>query len=162
MNQEEYQNVFSRLHASEQKVKEVIEMKEKRQIHRGFRKRALIIVCVVTLLFGSVVSVNAATDGLLWDQVKVWINGSELSISSAYQDENGSWWLELEEGAAEQANVNEMQYLQKDGKDYLVYQGMEYEMTDEMKQGDTYHVPVDGGYIDVTIKDGMVSFSGLK
>ena len=34
MNQEEYQNVFSRLHASEEKVKEVIEMKEKRQIHR--------------------------------------------------------------------------------------------------------------------------------
>lgn len=159
---EEYCRVFSQLHASEEKVKEVIQMKEKGQVHYRFRKRALVIACAATLLFGSVITVNAASDGKLWEQIKVIINGTPLNIAEAYQDEDGSYWIELEEGAAEKAGIEEMQYLEKDGKQYLLYQGTEYEMTEEMKQGGTYRVPVDGGTVEVTVKDGMVSFSGLQ
>lgn len=112
-NKELFKQTFSELHASEEKVMEVIEMKKGKKI-RKFKAKKIIAVaaCVGTVLTAGVVA-NAATDGALVEGffTIIGVSGEETKIPAevAYDKDGnkittatyGNATIEKKEGADE-------------------------------------------------------------
>ncbi len=78
MNKEYYKNTFSMVCPSEEAIERMLCMTETRK--KTFRHKGLIIVlAVIAALVCGTFTVNAATDGALFDKVKIFINGDEVN-----------------------------------------------------------------------------------
>lgn len=107
MNKEYYKNTFSKVCPSDETIERIFDMTEKKT--RKLKHKGLIIVLAVifTLICGTL-TVNAATDGALFDNVKIFINGKEYNATNPKKviDQNGkeaiSYKLEVpDKGSAE-------------------------------------------------------------
>lgn len=89
-NKEKFQDTFKHLQVSPECVEEVLYMTEKRKIKRFAGKKVVLLVAVFVMLVGSVLSVNAATDGKLF-RVIFSENGKrvEKNVELIEQNEDG-------------------------------------------------------------------------
>ena len=95
MNKEYYKNTFSMVCPSEEAIERMLCMTETRK--KTFRHKGLIIVlAVIAALVCGTFTVNAATDGALFDKVKIFINGDEVNPTEhiknykTYVDDEGN------------------------------------------------------------------------
>lgn len=92
-NKELFKQTFSELHASEDKVTEVIKMKGNKKIkHFPAKKLIAVAACIGTVLAAGIVA-NAATDGAIIDNIIWFVNSNgektPLTTNTEY-DENGN------------------------------------------------------------------------
>lgn len=81
MNKDNYKNAFSQVRPSEETVERIFEMSETKK--RGFiRHKGLIaiVACLIALLCGTLTA-NAATDGALFEGLKLVVNGEDVDIA---------------------------------------------------------------------------------
>lgn len=94
-NKELYRETFSKVHTLSNTDVEVIRMKNKRNLRMG--KRLIVLVAIITVLFAMTCIANAATDGTLFKDFKVWINGDRID-SQDLLNEDGNIEINLKEG----------------------------------------------------------------
>ena len=118
-NRQLYKTTFSKLHTDCELDWEAKTMKTKRKL-RCSRKLAIVSMILV-VMFAMTCIANAATDGQLADNVRVFINGQEVDSSVYLTDD-----VSVEIDAADADNVRiagedgEAQLETKDGMDYSV------------------------------------------
>ncbi len=79
MNKNDYKRTFSQIRPSDETIERIFEMSEsknKKMKHRGL---VIAIVCLMALLCGTLTA-NAATDGALYEGVKLIINGEDVNL----------------------------------------------------------------------------------
>lgn len=93
-NKDMYRETFSALHSDYASVEEILENKKAR---RGIRmkKNLAIVMCVLIGLFAMTSVAYAATDGQIFHDIKVFLNGEEVS---ATPDANGDVEVDFEAG----------------------------------------------------------------
>ncbi len=97
-NKERYQRTFSALHASDDFVMEVTQMKRK------VNKKRLIAICAAAMLILGLASVAYATDiGGIQRTVQLWLRGDQTD--AVLEVENGTYSVTYED---ENGNVKEM------------------------------------------------------
>lgn len=96
MNKEYYKSAFSMVCPSEEAVERMLSMTEKIKRKRIFGRKSLIIVlAVIAALVCGTFTVNAATDGKLFGNIRVILNGKEVNPEEnnikckAYVDDEG-------------------------------------------------------------------------
>ena len=96
MNKEYYKSAFSMVCPSEEAVERMLSMTEKIKRKRIFGRKSLIIVlAVIAALICGTFTVNAATDGKLFGNIRVILNGEEVNPEEhnikckAYVDDEG-------------------------------------------------------------------------
>lgn len=77
-NKEKYRNAFAGVHPSDGTVERIIKMAQKRTLSLA-SKKIIIAAAVLVALFCCALTVNAATDGALFDGIKVFLNGEEVA-----------------------------------------------------------------------------------
>lgn len=94
MNKDYYKDAFSAVYPSDEAIERILGMTEKRK--RVFRHKGLIIVvAVIAALICGTFTVNAATDGALFGNIKIIIDGEEVNPEEyiknykTYVDEKG-------------------------------------------------------------------------
>lgn len=97
MNKEYYKSAFSMVCPSEEAIERVLSMTEKIKRKRIFGRKSLIIVlAVIAALICGTFTVNAATDGKLFGNIRVVLNGEEVNPEEhnikckAYVDDEGN------------------------------------------------------------------------
>lgn len=93
-NKELYKNTFSQIHASNEKVTEVIKMSETKKKRKLVSKKLIAIAACVACVASAGIVANAATDGELGKVFMGWFIGSDgkqtaIEGSVSY-DENGN------------------------------------------------------------------------
>lgn len=94
-NKERYQRAFGTLRASEKIKQEAIEMANNReQAYKNYRsylrgRRIVVAVVAMVLVLAMTAVAYAATDGQLFQMVRVFINGQERD-ATAYANDDGS------------------------------------------------------------------------
>lgn len=92
-NKELYKNTFSQIHASDEKVTEVIKMSETKKRRKFVSKKIIAIAACVACVASAGIVANAATDGELGKAVMGWFisdNGKQTAIEGDVSyDENG-------------------------------------------------------------------------
>lgn len=93
-NKELYKNTFSQIHASNEKVTEVIKMSETKKKRKLVSKKLIAIAACVACVASAGIVANAATDGELGKTVMGWFindNGKQTAIEGDVSyDENGN------------------------------------------------------------------------
>lgn len=93
-NKELYKRTFSQIHASEDKVKEIIQMKDTKKHRRIIGKRILIIAACVGCALSAMMVVNASTDGAISKAVQsifITVDGEKKEVDAiVYYDEEGN------------------------------------------------------------------------
>lgn len=80
MNKNDYKRTFSQIRPSDETIERIFEMSEnksKKMKHKGL---VIAIACLMALLCGTLTA-NAATDGALYEGVKLIINGEDVNLS---------------------------------------------------------------------------------
>ena len=118
-NKELYKNTFSQIHASQDRITEVIKMKDNTKKRKIYGKKLLVIAACAACLMSAGVVANAATDGELGRTVIGWFissDGTQTAIEgNVSYDENGNkvTEAELEDGGSitikENSNGSEME-----------------------------------------------------
>ncbi len=93
-NKELYKNTFSQIHASNEKVTEVIKMSETKKKRKLVSKKLIAIAACVACVASAGIVANAATDGELGKTVMGWFisdDGKQTAIEGDVSyDENGN------------------------------------------------------------------------
>lgn len=93
-NKELYKSTFSQIHASNEKVTEVIKMSETKKKRKLVSKKLIAIAACVACVASAGIVANAATDGELGKTVMGWFindNGKQTAIEGDVSyDENGN------------------------------------------------------------------------
>lgn len=93
-NKELYKNTFSKIHASNEKVTEVIKMSETKKRRKLVSKKLIAIAACVACVASAGIVANAATDGELGKTVIGWFispDGKQTAIEGDVSyDENGN------------------------------------------------------------------------
>ncbi len=93
-NKELYKRTFSQIHASEDKVKEIIQMKDTKKHRRIIGKRIFIIAACVGCALSAMMVVNASTDGAISKAVQsifITVDGQEKEVDAVvYYDKDGN------------------------------------------------------------------------
>lgn len=108
MNKNNYKKAFSQVRPSDEAIERIFEMTEKK--NRKIKHKGLIvaIACLVALLCGTLTA-NAATDGALFDGIKLIVNGEEanlmdyLKVHRKYVTEDGKQVEEYEFVASDES-----------------------------------------------------------
>lgn len=137
-----YHDTFSALHASEQRIEEVISMTEQKKVHKKSRA-ALIALAACAALCVSASAANLATDGQFFEVL------SNLVQVNAFKQEG-----QLEDGSKATVYLADADLENRDGRAILIVAGEETDITDELNENGVYHyLKNDGGTIcqvDVT------------
>lgn len=102
-NKERYQRAFGTLRASEKIKQEAIEMANNReQAYKNYRsylrgRRIVVAVVAMVLVLAMTAVAYAATDGQLFQMVRVFINGQERD-ATVYMNDDGSLSIGVEPG----------------------------------------------------------------
>lgn len=81
MNSDNYKKAFSNIRPSDERLERIFDMTEKKKRARGVKKGLIAVMAVIVALMCGALTANAATDGALFDGVRLIINGEEVSIS---------------------------------------------------------------------------------
>lgn len=99
-NKELYKRTFSQIHASEDKVKEIIQMKDTKKHRRIIGKRILIIAACVGCALSAMMVVNASTDGAISkaaQSIFITVDGEKKELdANVYYDKDGNKVTEAE------------------------------------------------------------------
>lgn len=176
-NKQRYQRTFSALHASEDCLMEVKEMKHTKRIHAS---RLVAVCAVVVMVMGLATAAYAADVGGIQRTIQLWINGDQtnavLEIQSdrrsytvTYQDQDGASH-ELSGGGVAIGNdgterpLTEAEILEHldspnvqyrdDNTVWVCYHGEEIEITDKFDEDGVCYVQLntDSGTLYMTVK----------
>lgn len=127
MNKDKYKKAFSNVSPSDEAIERIFDMtKEKKKM--GFAKKGLIavVVALVVMLCGSL-SVNAATNGALFEGLTLIINGEDVNMMDYLKkheegiDENGNEYemyeFELSDGEDSDIKVKEFTFTEDENGD---------------------------------------------
>lgn len=96
-NRQLYKKTFSNLHAGH--TLDLEGMKMKKHVSGPRCRRGLVVtVLILTMLFAMTCVGYAATDGKMFDNIKIWINGSQVATDDYVTNEDGSITIDLSEG----------------------------------------------------------------
>lgn len=90
MNSDNYKKAFSNIRPSDERLERIFDMTEKKKRARGFKKGLIVVIAVLSVLMCGALTANAATDGALFDGIKLVINGEEANVSN-YLKSHGSY-----------------------------------------------------------------------
>lgn len=90
MNSDNYKKAFSNIRPSDERLERIFDMTEKKKKVRGLKKGLIAVMAVIIALMCGALTANAATDGALFDGVKLIMNGEEVKISD-YLKEHRSY-----------------------------------------------------------------------
>ncbi|MCM1285083.1 MAG: hypothetical protein NC213_04680 [Acetobacter sp.] len=88
MNSDNYKKAFSNIRPSDKRLERIFDMTEKKKRARGFKKGLIVVIAVMSVLMCGALTANAATDGALFEGVKLVINGEEANISDYLKNHN--------------------------------------------------------------------------
>ena len=121
-NRDRYRRTFEALHVSDERLREVYFMeKSKKRIHVG--RFLLAAACIAALLTVSAFAANEATDGVLFQNISIFIDGVMGSVT---HNSDGSYTVTTENGQQIDFTVNEGAVTTGDGD---VYYASSYEFT---------------------------------
>lgn len=81
MNSDNYKKAFSNIRPSDERLERIFDMTEKKKRVRGVKKGLIAVMAVIIALMCGVLTANAATDGAIFDGVRLIINGEEVNFS---------------------------------------------------------------------------------
>ena len=134
MDRQVFQDTFSKLHASEERIQEVLSMSETMNAHpreRRIRRSALTAAAVAASLCVCAGAANAATGGALADGITYCIG--EMLPVNAYK-----MVAEDEEGSAVVVLGTDVDVAEKDGRVLLTVGEEEIDITKELKENNAY------------------------
>lgn len=105
----DYKRTFSQIRPSEETIERILEMNKTKPKRKHWKGLLVAAICLISLLCGAL-SVNAATDGALFDGVRLLIDGEDVNLF-AYLKEHRSY---VQEDGTE---VDEYVFEVKDGQD---------------------------------------------
>lgn len=88
MNSDNYKKAFSNIRPSDERLERIFDMTEKKKRARGFKKGLIVVIAVMSVLMCGALTANAATDGALFEGVRLVINGEEANISDYLKTHN--------------------------------------------------------------------------
>lgn len=139
-NKKLYQETFSALHASEDKVMEVVNMKGTNKIRKFPAKKIIAVAACVGCLAATGVVVNASTDGALTKAVMGWFINADGETSviegDVSYDENGN-----KVATATLENGNQIKMTEDSETGDTVY---EYSVTEEEAENKSFMISLDG------------------
>ena len=142
MDRQVFQDTFSKLHASEERIQEVLSMSETMNTHprgRRIRRSALTAAAVAASLCVCAGAANAATGGALADSIAYCIG--EMLPVNAYK-----MVAEDEEGSAVVVLGTDVDVAEKDGRVLLTVGGETVDITDGLAADGAYtYEDTDGG-----------------
>ena len=142
MDRQVFQDTFSKLHASEERIQEVLSMSETMNAHpreRRIRRSALTAAAVAASLCVCAGAANAATGGALADGITYCIG--EMLPVNAYK-----MVAEDEEGSAVVVLGTDVDVAEKDGRVLLTVGGETVDITDGLAAHGAYtYEDTDGG-----------------
>ena len=130
-NKERYRKTFGALHVSDERLREVYCMKNN---HKTLRigRALLVAACVMALLTVSAFAANEATDGALFHNVRIYIDGVMGNVT---HNSDGSYTVTTENGRQVAFTVDEIQDGEVTTQDGDVYYASSYEFVFD---GDDY------------------------
>ncbi len=165
-NKELFKAAFSEIHVSEEKITEVITMKNKNKIKHFYGKKLLILAASFVLLLSSIIVVNAVTGGEILKNMLAGFGTNigydkdsgyyelthKYTAEEAKQDEMLSKYVGAEPGEYKE-NDGQTEYtivVKEDGNILLKYKGNEVSvyMTDENGTKEYYNVDENGDFIE--------------
>lgn len=88
MNSDNYKRAFSDIRPSDERLERIFDMTEKSRRAKGIKKGLIVVIAVLSVLMCGALTANAATDGALFEGVKLVINGEEASVSDYLKTHN--------------------------------------------------------------------------
>lgn len=138
-NKELYKSTFSQIHASNEKVTEVIKMSETKKKRKLVSKKLIAIAACVACVASAGIVANAATDGELGKTVMGWFindNGKQTAIEGDVSyDENGN---KTTTATLENGNKLTLKEDSETGDEYY-----EYSVDDEEAKNKKFMISVD-------------------
>lgn len=94
MNKNDYKKAMSAVRPSDQTVERIMDMTQTKK-RRGLKKGIVAVLVILAVLICGGITANAATDGALFENVKLFINGEEVAADdfvdyNAYTDDEGN------------------------------------------------------------------------
>lgn len=128
-----FQDTFSKLHASEESIQEVLSMTEHRtaKTPRRFNRAVLLTAAVIASLCVGMGVANAATDGALAEAI-------ELRISETLQINSYKTALETEEGRSMTVLGANVDFVKEDGRVLLTIGEETIDITEDLARDNAY------------------------
>ena len=130
-NRERYRRTFEALHVSDERLREVYFMENNKKTMRVGRF-LLVAACMVALLTVSAFAANEATDGVLFHNISIFIDGVKGNVA---HNSDGSYTVTTEDGRQIAFTVDEFRDGEVTTEDGDVYYASSYEFTFD---GDDY------------------------
>ena len=136
MIRDNYKKAFSQINPSEETIERIFKMTEKKRF-KGIRKGLIIAIALVAvLLFGSLTA-NAATDGALFEGIKLMISGEEVNLKDyivnydSYVDEDGANVEKYEFDIEGESFAYEVKSTTSDDQEVTIYAELAVDMVTE-------------------------------
>lgn len=93
-NRELFKSTFLKVHVDENKIKEIIKMKDTKKAKKSYAKKLIVIAACIGCALSAAIAVNAATDGEVTREITGWsvnADGEKTPIKVIkFDDENGN------------------------------------------------------------------------
>lgn len=132
MDRRLFQDTFSELHASEERIQEVLSMTKEMQTHRRRASRAVLMTAAIAAsLCVSAGIANAATDGQLFEAV-------EYHITSVFHDNDYKISMKTEDGCDVIVLGAETDVVKENGRVLLKVEDVSIDITDDLARDNAY------------------------